>query len=304
MTDRRRFLKAGGAALASLAAAPLLARTAATGTPAAVSAAGAIAEATDFDALERISGGRLGVALMDAQGKVIAGHRQKELFPMCSTFKWLLGAAALHQSERSPGLLDRRIPMRAVDLIEHAPITSRHVGKDLTVRDLCRATMMTSDNPAANLLLRLLGGPAGITAFLRANGDDVTRNDRYEPEMNRFEPGDPRDTTSPVATAGSLRRIVLGNVLNDASRLQLTDWLIDNATGDARLRAGLGQRWRIGDRTGGDGKSISNDIAVLWPLAGGTPWILTSYLQGATVDGTMRDVVLKQVGVLADRMIA
>ncbi|MBD8635790.1 class A beta-lactamase [Stenotrophomonas sp. CFBP 13725] len=304
MTDRRRFLKAGGAALASLAAAPLLARTAATGTPAAVSAAGAIAEAKDFDALERISGGRLGVALMDAQGKVIAGHRQDERFPMCSTIKWMIAAAALHRADGQPGFLDERLPMRAEDLIDHAPTTRRHVGKDLSVRDLCRTTMVTSDNPAANLLLRRLGGPPALTAFMRSHADAVTRSDRYEPELNRFTPGDPRDTTSPAASAASLQRFVLGDALQPASRQQLADWLIDNETGDATLRAGLGKRWRVGDKTGSNGKDTRNDIGVLWPLGGGSAWVLTAYLQGASVDSDQRDAALARVAALAEGMIA
>jgi len=178
------------------------------------------------------------------------------------------------------------------------------VGKDLTVRDLCRATMVTSDNPAANLLLGVVGGPAGVTAFLRANGDAVTRNDRLEPDMNRFAPDDPRDTTSPAAMAASLQRFVLGDVLTPASRLQLADWLIDNETGDTRLRAGLSSAWRVGDKTGSNGEDTTNDIAILWPLAGGAPWVLTSYLQGATVDDAGRNDTLRQVAVIAEKMIS
>jgi beta-lactamase class A len=199
--------------------------------------------------------------------------------------------------------LDRRLAMTTQDLLSHAPVTARHVGKDLTVRDLCRATLVTSDNPAANLLLRVVGGPAGVTAFLRASGDDVTRNDRDEPEVNRFDPGDPRDTTSPAAMAASLQRLVLGEVLLPASRQQLADWLIDNETGDARLRAGLSKAWRVGDKTGSNGEDTTNDIAILWPLTGGAPWVLTSYLQGARVDDAARNDVLRQVAIIAEQHI-
>jgi beta-lactamase class A len=118
--------------------------------------------------------------------------------------------------------------------------------------------------------------------------------------MNRFTPGDPRDTTSPAAMAASLQRFVLGDVLKPASRQQLADWLIDNETGDARLRAGLSKAWRVGDKTGSNGEDTTNDIAILWPLAGGAPWVLTSYLQGATVDDAGRNDVLRQVAVIAE----
>ena len=296
MLSRRHFLQTSALALASSLAVPGLARSAPG------PAAATIATAADFAALEKASGGRLGVTLLDTRTGKRVGHRQDERFPMCSTIKWMLAAAALHRAERQPGFLDERLPMRAEDLIDHAPTTRRHVGKDLSVRDLCRTTMVTSDNPAANLLLRHLGGPPALTAFMRSHGDAVTRSDRYEPELNRFTLGDPRDTTSPAASAASLQRFVLGDALRPASRQQLADWLIDNETGDATLRAGLDKRWRVGDKTGSNGKDTRNDIGVLWPLGGGTAWVLTAYLQGASVDSGQRDAVLARVAALAERM--
>ncbi|WMJ70259.1 L2 family extended-spectrum class A beta-lactamase [Stenotrophomonas sp. 24(2023)] len=305
MLARRRFLQFSGATLASALAAPLLARAAtpaATATDAAVRAA--IGQAADFAALEKASGGRLGVSVLDTgSGRRIAGHRQDERFPMCSTFKSMLVAHVLSLADAGRLSLDTRLPITDKDLLSWAPVARRHVGKDLSVRDLCQGTMITSDNTAANLLLRLSGGPSALTAFLRAQGDSVTRNDRYEPEMNQFAAGDPRDTTSPAAMAASLARFALGDGLSKAARLQYADWLIDNQTGDTCLRAGLGKRWRVGDKTGSNGEDTRNDIAVLWPRAGGTPWVITAYLQGAKVDDAQRDAVIARVGVLADALI-
>lgn len=306
MIARRRFLKSGTAMAASLLAAPLLVRTAGAASlpiPASVDGRAAIAAAADFAALEKVSGGRLGVTLLDTASGRRHGHRQDERFPMCSTFKFVLVATVLDQVARGALSLDQRLPVRAEDLLDHAPTTQRHVGKDLTVRDLCRTTMVTSDNPAANILLRRIGGPAAVTAFLRAHGDAVTRNDRYEPEMNQFAADDPRDTTSPAAMAETLQRMVVGQDLTTIARQQLSDWLIDNETGDACLRAGLGKRWRVGDKTGSNGRDTRNDIAVLWPVGRGSPWVLTAYLQGATVDSAQRDAVLARVGALADALI-
>ncbi|MDI9274980.1 L2 family extended-spectrum class A beta-lactamase [Stenotrophomonas sp. PFBMAA-4] len=297
MHARRRFLQFSGAALASSLLAPALARAAAA-VPA------AIANAADFAALEKASGGRLGVTVLDTgSGRRIAGHRQDERFPMCSTFKSMLVAHVLSLADAGRVSLDTRVPIAEKDLLSYAPVARRHVGKDLSVRDLCRGTLTTSDNTAANLLLGVNGGPPALTAFLRAQGDAVTRNDRYEPEMNRFAKGDPRDTTSPAAMAASLARFAVGNGLSAASRLQFADWLIDNQTGDACLRAGLGKRWRVGDKTGSNGEDTRNDIAVLWPRAGGAPWVVTAYLQGASVDDDQRAAVLARVGALADAMI-
>ncbi|PII20992.1 class A beta-lactamase [Stenotrophomonas sp. LMG 10879] len=301
MLARRRFLQFSGAAAASALAAPLLAR-AATTTMAAAPSIAAFAAATDFAALEKACSGRLGVTLLDTGSGRRLGHRQDERFPLCSTFKSVLAATVLKQAERDPALLDQRLPVRAQDILEHAPVTRRHVGKDLTVRDLCRATLITSDNTAANLLFAAIGGPPAVTAFLRASGDTITRSDRLEPELNSFAIDDPRDTTTPAAIAATLQRLVLGDALKPASRQQLADWLIDNETGDACLRAGLGKRWRVGDKTGSNGEDARNDIAVLWPVQGGSPWILTAYLQAGAISFEQRAAVLAQVGRIADAL--
>lgn len=296
MLARRHFLQWTGAAALSALVASTFAKTPGV-------AAAPRSTARDFAALEAASGGRLGVTLLDTGSGQRIGHRQDERFPMCSTFKFGLCATVLRLADQGKLSLDRRLAMTTQDLLSHAPVTARHVGKDVTVRDLCRATMVTSDNPAANLLLRVVGGPAGVTAFLRDSGDDVTRNDRYEPEVNRFAPGDPRDTTSPAAMAASLQRLLLGELLQPASRQQLADWLIDNETGDAHLRAGLSNAWRVGDKTGSNGEDTTNDIAILWPLTGGAPWVLTSYLQGARLGGADRNDILRQVALIAEQHI-
>ena len=295
MLARRKFLTLGGTALASALIPAAWARAGsanAAPTPAAVSDA-------DFAALEKASGGRLGVCLWNPASGARYGHRMDERFPMCSTVKFPLSAAVLHRVDAGQVSLDQRVPVQQADIIDHSPFTERHVGKSMTVRDLCRATMIVSDNAAANLLLPLIGGPAGLTAFLREHGDRVTVSARNEPELNRFAAGDPRDTTSPAAMAGNLQRFLLGDVLNEASRQQLADWLIDNQTGDARLRAGLPRGWRVGDKTGSNGSDTTNDIAALWPLASGTPWLLVSYLQGSALDDDGRNGILRQVGELA-----
>ncbi|MGX5730581.1 class A beta-lactamase [Pseudoxanthomonas beigongshangi] len=298
MIARRQFLQMTAATLVALPAARVLAGEDTTGTPDDAGFAGTLAE------LERGSGGRLGVCLLDSASGRQWGRRMDERFPMCSTFKFPLAATVLQRVERGELALDQRVAIRREDMIAHAPVTEKHVGGQLSVGELCQATMIWSDNPAANLLLPLVDGPAGVTAFLRASGDAVTRNDRDEPDVNRFSPDDPRDTTTPEAMAGSLRRLLLGDILGAQSRQRLTGWLVDNRTGDRRLRAGLPAGWKVGDKTGSNGEDTTNDIAIVWPDRGRAPWLLTGYLQGAKVDADVRDAVLRQVGAAAARFIA
>src|SRR5690606_18451400 len=136
-------------------------------------------------ALERTHGGRLGVAILDLATGARAGYRADERFLMCSTFKTLLAAFVLARVERGGERLDRRVVFARTDLVVWSPVTETRVGgAGMTVAELCEATVTLSDNTAANLLLASLGGPPALTAFVRSVGDEVTRLDRTEPELN------------------------------------------------------------------------------------------------------------------------
>lgn len=230
-----------------------------------------------FLRIEAESGGRLGIAMLDTASGMQAGHRADERFPMCSTFKMLAAAAVLSRVDAGTERLDRRVMYGANDLVTYSPVTKNGVASGLTLDVLCDAAVTFSDNTAGNLLLAAIGGPAGLTAYIRRLGDRVTRLDRIETELNEATPGDPRDTTTPAAMTGNLRRLVLGDALSAASRDKLTGWLVGNKTGDTRLRAGLPGGWRIGDKTGGGGYGTNNDVAVIWP-PGRAPVVLSVYL--------------------------
>ncbi|MFD0972765.1 class A beta-lactamase [Plantactinospora endophytica] len=215
--------------------------------------------------LEREFDARLGVyALATGTGAVVA-HRADERFAFCSTFKGLAAAAVLDRNPLSH--LDTVVRYGSGDLLDNAVIARRNVGKGMTIRQLCDAAVRHSDGTAGNLLLRDLGGPAELTAYVRSLGDTVTRMDRTEPAITQATPGDPRDTTSPRAFGTNYQKIVLGDALPPEKRDFLRDLLERNATSVApkRVRAGVPKGWRVADKTGTGSYGTINDIAVVWP---------------------------------------
>jgi beta-lactamase class A len=294
MTARRAFTIAAAFTLAS-------GRPWARAASAAAPPTGLHAEvARRLGEIERASGGDLGVQIVDTSTGATFGHRAGERFLMCSTFKLLASALVLHRVDRGRESLARRIVYRAADLVPYSPVTEKHVGgAGLSLGELCEATLTTSDNTAANLILASYGGPRALTAFVRALGDTVTRFDRTEPTLNRWQGA--LDTTSPRAMAQSLQRVALGDALRPASRDTLQRWLRANLTGKARLEAGLPAGWSIGDKTGStddDGVgATTNDIAVVWP-PGRAPLLVTAYLTRSRASAAARNATLAQVGQL------
>jgi beta-lactamase class A len=294
MIDRRNIL-AGGAALI------------AAGCAVKVPAAQQSSSRKALAALEAGSGGRLGVYILDTSSGKSTSYRPDERFGMCSTFKLALAAIILLRGANGSLNLQTVLPYTKTDLMPNSPVTSDNVAAGgMSVIALAEATQKTSDNTAANLLMRHLGGPAALTAIFRNWRDDVTRFDRYEPEMNNVPPGEVRDTTSPRAFAQTMAKLLTGDeILPAAQRETLIGWMIDTETGVKRIRAGLPSSWKSGDKTGtgwsANYNNKTNDVAIFWPPSR-PPVIVTAYFEA---DGSYQDIrdvdqaVLASVGRIA-----
>lgn len=276
---RRAVLHAGALALLVAACSPPRDVTSPASSPSGTSTpTGAPAPppaAPDLDLADALAdvevrhGVRLGLHAVDTAAGTTASHRADERFAFCSTVKPLAAAAVL--ASLGAARIDEPVPVTAADLVTFSPVAEARAGGTMTWRELGDAAVRFSDNTAGNLLLRGAGGPEGLTAWLRGLGDDVTRSDRWEPELNAFVPGDDRDTSTPRALAGTYRALVVGDVLGAPERDVLTDWLVRNTTGDALVRAAARPGWTVGDKTGAGAYATRNDVAVVWPGPVGTP---------------------------------
>ncbi|WP_063712514.1 class A beta-lactamase [Nocardia concava] len=227
-----------------------------------------------FRTLEQDHGARVGVFALDTGTGKSIGYRQNERFTINSTFKSLACGALLRAHPLNTGYFDQVVHFTADEIVSASPVTQTRVDSGMSVTELCEAAITRSDNTAGNQILKLLGGPQAVTDFARSLGDQVTRLDRWEPDLNTDIPGDERDTTSPAALAADYRALVLGDVLATPERKQLTDWLLANKTGDARIRAGIPADWKTGDKTGSGDYGTANDAAVTWPADGKPPLVI------------------------------
>ncbi|RQZ91195.1 PenA family class A beta-lactamase [Burkholderia cepacia] len=299
-SKRRTLLLAAATAPLVLTATACASRQAAApdeASAAAAAAAAAVAPAAAGQMLAELEssvGGRLGVCAIDtASGRVIE-HRADERFPFCSTFKAMLSAAVLAQSVARPALLQQRVTYTRADLVNYSPVSEKHVGEGMTVAALCEAAIQYSDNSAANLLMKLLGGPSAVTAYARSIGDDTFRLDRWETELNTALPGDLRDTTTPAAMAASMRVLMVGDALPAAQRAQLVAWMRGNKVGDKRLRAGVPAGWTVGDKTGTGDYGTTNDAGVVWSPSR-APIAVAVYYTQARADARSKDDVIASV---------
>lgn len=265
-----------------------------------------------LELLEKKVGGRLGVFMLDTSTGLAETHRAKEPFGMCSTFKLPLAGVVLREADAGRLDLNERITFTQADMVSHAPSTTPHLAQGwMTVEALAEAAQKTSDNVAANLLIRKLGGPEGVTAKVQAIYRHGFRLDRYEAEMNFVPPGEVRDTATPEGMGLILSNLIApeeGSTrgLTPASQTKLEQWMVDTTTGMKRIRASLPPEWRAGDKTGtADATGMPNkvnDVAAIWPTPGGDPVIVVAFYEApGAFEGTRDEdqAVLAEVGKLA-----
>lgn len=279
-----------------LFAAALLAIAACAPAPPAETLGDSVIFADELKAIEQRSGGRLGIAIVDAGGDLFSAYNGNEPFAMCSTFKLLLAGQVLERAAKGVSLRTP-LPFSRADLVSYSPGTEKLLGPDGTGTQrlgfAARDAVVLSDNGAANLILKQIGGPAAFTDALRRTGDMATRLDRIEPELNENAPGDLRDTTTPIAMAKSAAGYVYGNRLQPAYRAQLRGWMIESETGLKRIRAGLPPDWVAGDKTGSCGTAY-NDVAFV-EMPSGKKYMIAIFLDRPTVDGDAANALIAEV---------
>jgi beta-lactamase class A len=239
---------------------------------------------------------RLGAAVLDTGTGQLWRYNADARFPFDSTHKAFACAALLAKADKGEAALDRRVSIAKGDLVAYSPVIEKKVAPDtVSLAEACAAALAVSDNSAANLVLAALGGPGGVTAFLRGLGDATSRLDRTEPDLNEATPGDPRDTTTPAAAVANLDNILLKDALKPDSRAQLTQWMEGDRVAGSLLRKSLPPGWRIADKTGAGGHGSRGIVAVLWP-PGHAPLVAAIYLTDTAAPRAAQDAAIARIG--------
>lgn len=249
----------------------------------------------NIEAIELSSGGYIGVSVLNTETNKTWEYKGDQRFPMMSTFKTLACAKMLYDS--SVGGIDKykTTSITKEQIIPWSPVTEPLVDHMITTKKACEATMLMSDNTAANIVLNEIGGPSSLTQFLRAIGDDKTRLDRIEPELNEAKNGDKRDTTTPVAMSQTLNALLFGNTLNPQDEQTLKSWMMNNKVSDPLLRSILPNNWSIADRSGAGGFGSRGITAAVWNDKH-QPIIISIYLTQTKLDIAERNQVIVEVG--------
>jgi len=241
-------------------------------------------------AIEGQAKGRLGVALIDLRDRKQWSYRGAETFPLQSVFKLPLAVAVLQQVEAGKFKLDQPITVTRQDFsLFNSPLAKAFKGErnDYPLSELVRLAAGESDNTAADLLMREIGGPQVVTKMLHDGGITGMSIDRYErqfqpeiyglrgftwsetvdekrfrAELKALKPEvriaalskalqDKRDAATPEASALFLEAFAKGNWLRDPAHTAFIETIAaEMKIGAERIKAGLPAGSRLAHRTG------------------------------------------------------
>ncbi|MFI4966391.1 MAG: class A beta-lactamase [Caulobacterales bacterium] len=292
----------------------------------------------------RAAPGVLGFALMNLESGQFWDRLGDRTFPMQSVFNMVLGAAALAEVDAG-----RLKPSEVLTVTDKelsppwSPIADAWPGRTTyTVDQLLTAAVSVSDGTAADLLMKRIGGPGAVTAWLQGHDISEVRVDRYQRELQpdtygmasfraswkgaaafdaaratvpptqryaamRASMSDPRDSTTPRGMLGFLRRLDEGELLSPASTRKLLTLMIASPRGADRIKAGLPPTAHFAHKIGTsgtvDGLTAAFDDVGIFTLADKRSYAIAAFLSGSTAPEASCAALFADLGRLAVKSV-
>ena len=161
----------------------------------------------------------VGIAALDLSTGESINVKGNTPFPMASTVKVAVAALYLAQVDHGRRSLDDTI-------------------NGVSARSLMKRMLIHSDNRATDILIKDLGGPTKLNAWLHANGMRGLRVDRTIAQLlaAKRDLWDRRDSSTPMAMVDLLKRIYSAELITPQSRNYLLDIMAQCQTGKNRMK--------------------------------------------------------------------
>lgn len=214
--------------------------------------------------------GKVAVACLLPGVKLKCGLNEKSQPPMQSVFKLPLAMAVLHAVEEGQFRVDQPIRFLKEDRFfpkTHSPLQDQYPGADVDVplSELMKLSVSSSDNVAADILLRVLGGPGKVQAFMDSLGVGGFQIKDGERELHRDNQLQYRNWWTPDSAVLVLNRIWQKTPFNAENTKLLHQWLLETETGPKRLKGELPAGTPVYHKTGTSGTAngmapATNDV--------------------------------------------
>jgi beta-lactamase class A len=222
--------------------------------------------------------------------------------PMQSVFKLPLALVVLRQIEQGMFSLDQPVRFLPQDRIlphVYSPLQDKYPegGVDVPLRELLRLTVSLSDNVAADILLRLAGGPDAVNSYIASLGVSGFHLQDSEAGLHREMSAQYRNWFEPAGAVQLLRRISDNSPLTREHNDLLLGWMTDVRTKrlEGDLPAGVHVAHKSGTSDVDNGLAhATNDIGLI-PLPDGRRIAIAVFVTDSTADETTREKVIARI---------
>jgi beta-lactamase class A len=226
---------------------------------------------------------------------------QGDRHPMQSVFKLPLALTILHQVEQGKFSLDQPIPFQKSDLIlpkPYSPLQDKYprAGVDVPLRELLQMTVSESDNTAADILLRLAGGPKIVGDYVASLGVAGFQLRDDERALHREHSLEYRNWFEPRGAVELLRIIADHSPLTVEHTALLLRWM---STSSGQLGADLPYGTEIAHKSGHSDvdngvAAATNDVGLI-TLPDGRQLAIAVFITDSTADETTRFKVIAEI---------
>ncbi len=223
-------------------------------------------------------------------------------FPMQSVYKLPISMAVLKQFEEQRLDLTQKVAVTKADFVRQGMASAIRdkfpEGREISVRDLIWYAMVESDGTASDVLLRVIGGPERVQAYLAKWGVSDMRVVNSEKEIGRDWETQYENWSTPEAAVSLLKILHDEGNLAPPYRQMLLDDMAASRPGAARIR-GLLEAARAEHKTGTGGTqngitSATNDIGIVH-LPNGQKFAIAVFVSDSRADLKTREAVIAKI---------
>lgn len=224
--------------------------------------------------------------------------------PMQSVFKLPVGVTALHLVEQGTFSLEQPVRFLASDRIlpqTYSPLQEKYpdANVDVPLRELLRLAVSLSDNVAADIVLRTIGGPQAVDAYMKSLGVEGFHLEDDEQGLSRDAQAQYRNWFEPTGAVFLLRRIGDCSPLSTEHNAMLLGWMEATPRGLQQIKGDLPQGTIVMHKTGrsatvGGITFATNDIGLI-TLPDGRRLAIAIFVTDSAADEGARDKAIARI---------
>jgi beta-lactamase class A len=247
--------------------------------------------------------GKIGVSVRLLETGDTLNYHNEDKYVMQSVFKLPIAMAVMQEIDQKRLKLDQTVHLTQADLPEnYSPLRDKypHGNVDVSIKELLTYMVTLSDNDACDILLKVLGGPQKVEAYVKRLGVKPIAIQVSEMDMHSSWTAQYKNWCWPSTQVDLLTKLYQQHALTKYSTELLWDLLLHTVVTPKRIKGLLPVGTMVGHRSGTSGtndKGLSpgtNDVGII-VLPNGKHLAVAVFIMDSHDDHTARELLIAKI---------